>query len=494
MKANKFLIIVIILLGFFSCTKDVSVSPPEGETLINNKVFVTSVPTNAKIYYNYKYTGYNTPDTVKFLSSGKVDLTLKLKYFKDYEIEVETGQETVPEISLNFYDLSGIKGFAKINTVPENTTLEIDDSTISYTSGQVLGMYPGKYNVKLKADEHREASGEIEIYSQTTKEYFIGLTDTSGVVVYDKENYDFTSDNIDMLETDYSHICWFVSNNKIGYIKNEKVNYFDENMLPVSNAIFYDIFVASDNTKWFATSQGIVSLKDNVVNLFDNTSNVISGKIHSLSEDLSGKIWYAGDNGFGYLENGKGTNYGSTDLGLDAGTKFYSVEHSGTGEILIGATNYIVIWKNFNEAVKYEPVKEADRQTQTGYYNVSVSNITTDINGKVWFTVTTDEAEFFDKIFSLTNNECELKVQSPRKFSNIEEVRNNQLICGGAYMIKTFSAAKLKSSLLSDYLSGGFNLDIKNLALAKNRDEIWLATNYGIAKVKTSVINQWCDN
>jgi hypothetical protein len=81
---KKLLLIPILLLFGLLITSfyEETTSPESGGTN-KGSIFVSSTPTGAQIWVNGSNTGKITPDTVKNLDSGFVNITLKLTNYKD---------------------------------------------------------------------------------------------------------------------------------------------------------------------------------------------------------------------------------------------------------------------------------------------------------------------------------------------------------------------------------------------------------------------------
>ncbi|HPI37829.1 MAG TPA: PEGA domain-containing protein [Ignavibacteriaceae bacterium] len=77
------LIPALLLFGLLITSCDEETTSPETSGTNKGSIFVSSTPTGAQIWVNGSNTGKITPDTVKNLDSGFVNITLKLTNYKD---------------------------------------------------------------------------------------------------------------------------------------------------------------------------------------------------------------------------------------------------------------------------------------------------------------------------------------------------------------------------------------------------------------------------
>lgn len=80
----------------------------------------------------------------------------------------------------------------------------------------------------------------------------------------------------------------------------------------VANEV-YDIFVDSENTKWFATEYGVSSFRNGQWNSYTTTDGLLFHKVTGIAEAQNGVMWFATPLGASRFDGNYWTNYTTQD-------------------------------------------------------------------------------------------------------------------------------------------------------------------------------------
>jgi hypothetical protein len=294
------LVIFITSLCFLiSCERDLSVSPDE-TYIKKNAVFVESNPTGAKIFINNKNTGQLTPDTVFWVPSGDLILTLKLDLFKDSSVAVHIDNEDTVSLFLDFTKNKTMLGKFSINSFPKGAEIFINDERTHKVTPQLFNLMPGYYKVKLKLNGFWDEEKTDVVKSAVTTYIEPQFVDTLTWIHYTTGRTDIPSDYLSCVAVEKGYIKWMGTFNA-GLVRFDDriwtIYNMSNSILPddVINSLVMDDF----GNLWVCTDYGVVK-KD-----FNDNWTLYNNQNSGLPENKISTVSFEGQNiCFGTLNKG----------------------------------------------------------------------------------------------------------------------------------------------------------------------------------------------
>jgi len=131
-------------------------------------IYLTSIPSGAEIWLDGVNTTMTTPDTIKNLTPGNYDVTLKLQNYSDttFTVSVTAGQTTSQNVTLV---LIVTTGNIYIFSNPAGAQIWIDGvNTLQTTPDTVKNIDEGLHNVTLKLEEYRDTTFAFSVTAGQT--------------------------------------------------------------------------------------------------------------------------------------------------------------------------------------------------------------------------------------------------------------------------------------------------------------------------------------
>jgi hypothetical protein len=260
MKKNiTFILPLLLLLLLNSCKKELSVSPDELYPS-KNGVIISSNPDGAKIYINGKNTGYVTPDTVFWVESGSILITLKKELFKDSSLVVRVGEKDTARVFMDFASNPTMFGKLYIDSNPRGGAIFLNDSALNKTTPATLtGIVPGYYDVTVKVPGYWDETKNIPIRSVVTTYVDAQLVDTLVWINYNSERTPIPSDYLSSIAIERGYIKWVGSldSGLFSYDDNTWTVYNTDNSILPDNTI-NSVGVDYFGNLWVCTNYGVV--------------------------------------------------------------------------------------------------------------------------------------------------------------------------------------------------------------------------------------------
>lgn len=291
MKPIKITTLIILLFSFYSCEKEVFTGHSEESKTANGKVYVTSKPPGSKIYLDGKYTGFNTPDSLNWLTAGEHQIKLHKELFSDTTFTVKIEDEVEKNIFVDYYLNPGQYGSVVCVSAPPGAEIFLNDSlTTRKTPYTFTRLFPGYYEIKYSLPEHRADSLTVAVSSKRIQTANKTLIDTSAWVGYMSHNSRIQSNMITSISHDKNNVKWIGTFDK-GLISYDGKNWaaYKYGNSPLPTNYVTCILVDHNNTKWIGTINGLVSLSNET--WMDYTSNLPSKYVTSIIEDKNNNIW-----------------------------------------------------------------------------------------------------------------------------------------------------------------------------------------------------------
>lgn len=150
---------IIFLLGLFIASCEDTTTNPDDTTPTTGTLVVQSTPVGAQIWVDGTNTGKVTPDTVKSLSAGTHNLTLKLDGYKDSSqtgISITAGQTATRNITLTRAALT----FGPVRIWETTGTDTTQPSGLDLSSGNAYGIGTSSTN-RDKVDIYYSSNGFV---------------------------------------------------------------------------------------------------------------------------------------------------------------------------------------------------------------------------------------------------------------------------------------------------------------------------------------------
>jgi hypothetical protein len=267
-----YLTAAFLLILFNSCEKELSVSPEE-KYPSKNGIIVSSAPEGSYIYINGKNTGYTTPDTVFWINSGKVLVTLKNEMYRDSSVFVNLNDTDTISIFMDFISNPTMRGKLRISSFPEGGEIFLNDSAINKTTPTTLtGLIPGYYKVRVRLSGYWDEEKTVLVKSVVTTYVETQMIDTLTWIHYSSGRV-LISDYLTSIAIERGHIKWIGSLGDGLYCFDDqdwKVYNTGNSIIPddLINSVSFDTL---DNL-WICTNLGVVKKNGDNWTLY-NTEN-----------------------------------------------------------------------------------------------------------------------------------------------------------------------------------------------------------------------------
>lgn len=339
----------ITLLGLMSiillsCKQEVYVGEPELLPPANCVLSVNSYPTDLKIYFGSRNSGYLTPDRINWLGEGRTQVTLKKDWFRDSTFYVDLKDKETTYVYVDHRLNPKQYGKISFNSIPANSNVYLDGKLIGRTPCQTEHLWPGYYHVKFEQDLYRSDSSHVLVEANQVTNTYTTMEDTSKWVSYLTTNS------------------------------------------PSPTNIYYDITTDQNNVKWMASDNAVVSFDGKNWMSYDASNSILpTGPVFKVVVDKQNNKWIASPGGLFKFD---GTMWNNFNNYLPTSTV-----------LIIACDEKGILWIGTNEGlVKYDGTNWTTYTTHnSGLYGDRISYVSTSLDGKVWF------ASYFIGMFDGTN-------------------------------------------------------------------------------------------
>lgn len=341
MSSRKLLniVLVILLIAFVSCDKEVSTSAPIDPVPIGY-LFVDSSPQGMKIYEDGRNSGKTTPDSLSWLPEKQYKITLKQELYRDTTLVVDVVEGEKKSIFVDYYKSSKMRARIKCISNPESANIFINDSLIEAKTPHVINnLMPGEYTIKYSLDQHRDRSRFVRAESNLESLAFLKLQDTSVWVDYRTDTSPIPEDYLNCLDVDSNGVIW-VGTSQHGLVSFNPqsgvwANY-NTNNSSIADDYILDIDVDRNNDLWIATTLGVVFKSGENFQVFNIDNSILeSNEINTISIDYNDNIWVGTKAGF-YSKDNNGWKKHTTYRSGAPFNYVSSVAFDTKGEIWVG--------------------------------------------------------------------------------------------------------------------------------------------------------------
>lgn len=337
------LLSIIAVLLCYSCQQEVFTEPPNNNKIDVCSAYIGSNPPNAKIYIDDRYSGFCTPDTVKWLSEEQHKVTLKFNLIRDTSIIFTPAVTEVKNIFIDYFAWPGNYGSIVCKSTPEGSSVYLDgiDKSIK-TPGTLTKLFPGEYNVKFRSVGYRDDSSYVTVYGGRTSYLTLKLQDTSVWLDYKNNNSKIPSNKVLSVKEDNQKNVWLGTlDNGISKCTNGKFTNYNTSNSGLLNNFTTCIEIDKDNNVWVGTIDGLAKFNGTTWTVYKKgTSSLPDNYITTIYADANNNVWVGTINGLVRITNGVLTVYKTSNSGI-ANNGISTVTSDKQGRTWIGVSGAI---------------------------------------------------------------------------------------------------------------------------------------------------------
>ncbi len=390
LRLKYFSIIFITGIIFYSCGRQVSVTPPDAPPP-DGAIFISTYPEGFQIFLNGREQRRITPDTIKWLANGVYQVTLKKNLFNDFMMYVKVGDQSarlkIP-VSI-FYDFSkdsSMLGSIFCDSNPEKAEVFLNDSsTGQFTPVTISNILPGNYEVRYHLQNHRDDSVNIVVNSNSTQQVSMFLLDTLLWQQYTTDNSPIGTNNLTCVGIDKNDVVW-VGTDDQGVVSFNGNTWGGKQVYAILPSKHVNcITVDNNNVMFFGTNNGFVTYNGSVEHMYGfKSSGLPNYTIESICFDNSDN-WYIGTQGGvckSTMNGGTWATYGDSMVSDshincvlcdNSDNLWVGMNSAGITEI----NNSITDWQNINNSTSH-------------IINNNIRALAKSPNGEIWVGFGTD--------------------------------------------------------------------------------------------------------
>lgn len=307
-------ITISFCIFFISCEKSVFTGYEEPKPE-NNKIQITSNPSNAKIYINRKNTGLTTPSLLTWLESGKDTIGLKLYLFRDTTIIADIKGEAEQKRFIDFKANPGNYGNISCVSSPLGASILLNKSkTYRATPCTFSKVIAGVHSIIISKEGHRADSANVTLAAGETVQANIILEDTSKWVSYNPKNSQVQSELVYSITTDMNNSIWIGSLDGLSKFDGKKWTTYTKSNSALRTNVINTLLVDKQNRVWIGTTKGIYVIVNGT--LMDYSYNLPNQTVVAFAEGKDGTMWTAIQGGVCKLNGSTWQVYAISNSGL----------------------------------------------------------------------------------------------------------------------------------------------------------------------------------
>jgi len=461
---------------FYSCNKDVSVSPPDSLPP-DGYLYVDSNPIGFQIYLNNIARGRYTPDSLTWLTTGTYMITLKKELFRDTSITVQVVEGKKSSVFIDYYNNSSVWGKIYCSTYPANAEISLNDSSTGQVTPYTFTLVPGHYNFNFHLKNHRDAAVRTTLNSGSTISAKAVLVDTSLWTDYTTSNSKLPSNSLTCIAIGKGNIIYAGTSDAGFFSFAESKDYwipYHNTLSSTINCITFD----NNGVLYAGTKGGMVTLfLSSFKEYGPSNSSMADYNIHSIAVDNEADCYIGTDKGITVFNGSTYTNSSFTAGGANITPVVNAISIDINGNIWAGLYSYGIAENTSSSSwTVYSSSK-------TSLINNYITTLTSSASGEVWAGFTRQGAygnglSYFNG--SGWNNVYPIPSSSSAKSIYIDN--NNIKWVGTDEGLVMFSTPS--NSTTFNYDNTGLNINnIKGVA-GDSYGNIWIATDSGLYKYK----------
>lgn len=320
MKYLKIHLLIISLLFFFSCNKEITVDPPE-EPVHTGIIFIASNPTHAKIFLENRNTGKFTPDSIRWLKEGIYKIFLRLEGWKDSAFIVNVKEQQRQNFNIDFSYNPAMFGAIECKTHPVGGQIFLDGKDLRKTTPYTIyNLLPGYYNLGFHKDRYWFDTLTVKVESQKITSIYRVLADTAVWVAYNKSNSSIPSNFILNAAIDNENIIWIgTDDNGFASFNGKEWTNYNKSNSPLPDNRINALYLDKNNNKWIGTTNyGLVKFDGINWTIYNSANSGLPGDmITAITSDENNNLWIGTYNkGVAVLRGNDWEVFNTTNSGL----------------------------------------------------------------------------------------------------------------------------------------------------------------------------------
>ncbi|MBI3125963.1 MAG: PEGA domain-containing protein [Ignavibacteriales bacterium] len=474
-------ITISFCIFFISCEKSVFTGYEELKPE-NNKIQITSNPSNAKIYLNGKNTGFTTPSLLTWIESGKDTIGLKLYLFRDTTIIADIKGEAEQKRFIDFKANPGNYGNISCVSSPLGASILLNKSkTYRATPCTFSKVIAGVHSIIISKEGHRADSANVTLAAGETVQANIILEDTSKWVSYMPENSLVKSNLVNSIAIDNNNYAWIGSSDGLSKFDGRNWKVYTSNNSVLRSNVITVLKKDKQNRIWVGTYDGIYLIENNIMS--DVSFNLQNQSVVDIAESSNGTIWTALNGGVAKLNGNSWQLFTNSNSGLKDNSPL-CIEIDNLDKVWIGSRHYgISILDNNNWS--YIPTSSMNIPgIESGVNSICFAE-----DGTVWVgTITRSLLDFGKLVYRKNNVWYSYNTKENEKDLGSNLARKIVSHKGNIIFATSRGLGIINKSGKFDFFRSGntklYELLLRSVAVDKN-DNIWLATySCGAAKLK----------
>jgi streptogramin lyase len=315
----KMLLFLSFVVVFSSCEQEVFTENENSNGTDNCSVFISSNPEGAKIYVDNKFSGYVTPDTIKWLAKNSHTLTLKFNLIQDTSIVLQTAPSAVQSVFIDYFASPRNYGAINCESVPPGAAIYVNNNKQSQITPYTIPyLFPGVYNVKLRYAGYRDDSLNVTVRGGSFSSMRLNLQDTSTWIDYRVNNSNIPSNKIVAMKKDSKNNIW-AGTLDCGIVKFTKGRFTIYNTS--NSGLPYDfttcLEVDKNDNIWVGTISGLARFNGTNWTVYrTNTSKLPANYITAIYCDPVGNVWIGTEKGLARITGNEMFAYSSQTSSL----------------------------------------------------------------------------------------------------------------------------------------------------------------------------------
>ena len=289
--------ILITGMLFFSCGRQVSVTPPDAPAP-SGSIMVNSNPEGFQVYLNGKERRRVTPDSITWLSNGTYQITLKKDLFRDSSFFVNVIEGKQESVFIDYSGNASMQGSIFCDSSPEKAEIFLNDrNTGILTPATLFNIIPGNYEVRYHLTNYRDDSVNISVNSGSSSKVSMMLLDTLLWQQYSTDNSLIKTNNLTCIGIDKNDVIWVGTDDQGVLSFNGNTWGGSQIYASLPDKHINCIAVDNNNIMFFGTNHGFVTYDGSVPIMYGfKTSGLPDFTVEAISFDNAGN-WYIGTHG-----------------------------------------------------------------------------------------------------------------------------------------------------------------------------------------------------
>jgi ligand-binding sensor domain-containing protein len=290
----KIFITLTAIIVFYSCNKEVSVTPPDTPPP-NGYIFLDSNPEGFQIYLNNLERGRITPDSLTWLGTGTYNITLKKNLYRDSSFAANVIDGKRLSIFVDFTKNTLMLGNISCSSTPSKAEIFLNDSSTGHFTPYTLqNILPGNYYIRYHLQNYRDDSELVTVSSSNYTSVYKLLIDTTLWLNYDLSNSSILSENLTCVIIDKNNIVY------AGSTGNYFFSFDGKNWKAYYNALSTQIncsTIDNNNDLLFGTPRGFIVYNGSILKQYGfMTSGLVDYRVQTIAVDKESN-WYIGTQG-----------------------------------------------------------------------------------------------------------------------------------------------------------------------------------------------------